>query len=638
MANVKVQIDGIDEFIEVPSGILLSEALTSAGIDVNQPCGGQGRCGRCLVKVEEGKIRRRSSLKLTAEDIEEGYALSCQTVVEGDVKVSIPDQNEIKRTIASDLKAVKVTLPDGYDPKISQSVKVIDLIIPAPTMDDQIDDWNRLKQALKQQAGYSNVSANLDFIRHLSVVLRQSNWNVSVVADFNEAEDALELILIRKSGANSNVYGISVDIGTTTVSVWLVDLLTGEVVSQAVEYNQQIKRGEDVISRIIYSSKSDENSKEMSNLVIGTINELIDRICSRANIDRSEIVKGIIAGNTTMMHLLLEIPTSSIRMSPFIPVINQPPKMKANELNLDINPLAVIDCLPGVASYVGADITAGVFSSGLYKSEKTILFIDVGTNGEIALGSKDWLITCACSAGPAFEGAGVQHGMRATEGAIEEVWINPENFEPDSRVIGDTKPIGICGSGLISIIAEMFTTGVLDKSGNIKLDVKSDRIRKGDHGAEYVISWGKETKSGEDIFITKVDIENLIRAKAAIYAGFSVLADNVGFPLEMVEEIHIGGSFGKYIDVEKAIQIGLMPDMDWENFKFLGNTSVKGAYCALISKDIRNEIDTIASKMTYIELSADNSFFEAFTSALFLPHTDLAKFPNVKQIDIKQDN
>ncbi len=506
-------------------------------------------------------------------------------------------------------------------------------------MDDQIDDWSRLKHALRKQAGYDNVKANLSFIRNLGQVLRESNWNVNVVGDLNQSDGQLELISIKKNSieAKTNVYGLSIDIGTTTVSVWLVDLRTGEVVSQAVEYNQQIKRGEDVISRIIYASKTEENTEELAELVIGTINELIERVCVRSKVDSDNIFKVIISGNTTMMHLLLKIPAKSIRLTPFIPAINQPPKLKASDIQLDINPQAIIDCLPGVASYVGADITAGVYSSGLYKSEKTTLFIDVGTNGEIALGSKDWLITCACSAGPAFEGAGVQYGMRATEGAIEEVWINPSDFYPELGVIGKTKPIGICGSGLISIIAEMFMTGLLDKSGSIKLDANSDRVREGDHGAEYVLAWANETKNGEDLYITNVDIGNLIRAKAAIYAGFTVLADNVGFPLEMVDEIHIGGSFGKYINVEKAIQIGLMPDMDYENFKFLGNTSVRGSYYSLIDMKVRSEIDKIASKMTYIELSADNSFFEAFTSALFLPHTDLSKFPSVKQIGINQE-
>jgi uncharacterized 2Fe-2S/4Fe-4S cluster protein (DUF4445 family) len=304
--------------------------------------------------------------------------------------------------------------------------------------------------------------------------------------------------------------------------------------------------------------------------------------------------------------------------------------MEASEIGLHIHPEARVDCLPGVASYVGADITAGVLSSGLDETEEMTLFIDVGTNGEIVLGNHDLLLTCACSAGPAFEGAGVVDGMRATNGAIEEVWIDGETYEPTCRVIGNTMPKGICGSGLISLLAEAFLTGILDKAGNVNLTLPTPRVREGAHGAEYVVVWGTETESGQDIVLSRVDIDNLLRAKAAIYAGFTVLADQVGIPLETVAKVQVGGAFGKYINVEKAVQIGLLPDMKWEQFEFLGNTSIKGAYMALLDWRKRQQIADIASRMTYIELSADNTFYEAFTSALFLPHTDMSKFPSVQ--------
>jgi uncharacterized 2Fe-2S/4Fe-4S cluster protein (DUF4445 family) len=285
-----------------------------------------------------------------------------------------------------------------------------------------------------------------------------------------------------------------------------------------------------------------------------------------------------------------------------------------------------------VASYVGADITAGVLSSGLSQTDKLTLFMDIGTNGETVLGNADWLITCACSAGPAFEGAGVLYGMRATRGAIEEVWINSQTYEPTYRVIGNKPPRGLCGSGLISLLAELFVTGVIDKAGNVKLDVNTDRVREGEHGPEYVVAWADETDIGEDIVITKVDIDNLLRAKAAIYAGFSVLAKSVGVDLADVEQVLIGGAFGQYINVEKAIQIGLLPDMPWDRFHFLGNTSIRGAYMALLSREMRQRVTEVAGKMTYLELSADNTFYNEFTSALFLPHTDLSLFPSVQAI------
>jgi len=379
----------------------------------------------------------------------------------------------------------------------------------------------------------------------------------------------------------------------------------------------------------------------MRSRVLETINKLLDTACKRVKLENGvaspdRVVKAVIAGNSTMIHLLLGIPANSIRLSPFVTSVNHPPVMSGQEIGLTIHPDAVVDCLPGVASYVGADITAGVLSSGLDTADNVTLFLDVGTNGETVLGNRDWLVTCACSAGPAFEGAGVFNGMRATTGAIEEVWINSDTHEPTYRVIGSVKPKGICGSGLISLLSEAFITGLIDKAGNVNLSLKSSRVREGSHGGEYVVVWGSETESGQDIVLTRIDIDNLLRAKAAIYAGFTVLAENVGIPLETVDKILIGGSFGKYINIEKAIQIGLLPDIEWSRFEFLGNTSVKGAYLALLDWHHRKRITEIAKRMTYIELSADNSFYEAFTSALFLPHTDKTKFPSVLAALVKE--
>jgi uncharacterized 2Fe-2S/4Fe-4S cluster protein (DUF4445 family) len=262
-------------------------------------------------------------------------------------------------------------------------------------------------------------------------------------------------------------------------------------------------------------------------------------------------------------------------------------------------------------------------------TQELSLFVDIGTNGEIVLGDCSWLITCACSAGPAFEGAGVVHGMRATTGAIEEVWVNAESHEVSYRVIGEEKPRGICGSGLISLLAEMFEAGVMDKSGNVDLTLPTKRVRKGAHGGEYVVAWADETAIGEDIAITAVDIDNLMRAKAAIYAGFSVLARSVGLSLADVGQVLIGGAFGQYINVSNAILIGLLPDKPFENFHFLGNTSVRGAYMALLSREMRQRVTEVGQMMTYLELSADNSFFDEFNAAMFLPHTDEAQFPTV---------
>ena len=616
--------------ITVPNGTLLSDAAQQAGIEIGQPCGGQGRCGRCAVQVKSGNIRKRSTMRLSQQAIDDGYALACQSVVEGDAHIYVPPQEKIERNLTTDRVAAEVTVPVDYDFATCQTFKRIPLTLNPPSMDDQTDDWSRVQTALRTQANINEINVSLNSLRSIGTMLRECDWKVTAIIENNPNGGPTRLVNILPCHIDENepLWGVAIDIGTTTVSLWMVDLLTGKVRAQVAEYNGQIARGEDVISRIIFASKNG-GENEMRERVLETIDELLIKAGKRLNARPAEIVKATITGNSTMIHLLLGIPAASIRLSPFITAVNHLPPMTAREIGLHIHPDASVDCLPGVASYVGADITAGVLSSGLDQTEEMTLFIDVGTNGEIVLGNRDLQLTCACSAGPAFEGAGVVNGMRATNGAIEEVWIDGVTYEPSYRVIGNQAPKGICGSGLISLLSEAFLTGVIDKAGNVNLMLPTPRVREGAHGAEYVVAWGTETESGEDIVLSRVDIDNLLRAKAAIYAGFTVLAEQVGIPLETVAKVQVGGSFGKYINVEKAVQIGLLPDVAWDQFEFLGNTSIKGAYMALLDWKKRQQIAEIASGMTYIELSADNTFYEAFTSALFLPHTDMSKFPSV---------
>jgi uncharacterized 2Fe-2S/4Fe-4S cluster protein (DUF4445 family) len=583
-----------------------------------------------------GGVRRRSTIRLTPADIEAGYALACQSVLEGNAVVHVPEQEQIERRMVTDKSARKVEVPFLYDPARDQSLRAVRVTLDEPTLTDAVDDTARLERGLAAH-GVRNPDIPLPLLQALGPRLREANWQVTAIveADTWHRHTPRLLELLPPSAVSHQpstiLFGVAIDIGTTTVTVYLVNLFTGEAINTAAEYNAQIARGEDVISRIIYASKNN-GLAELGGLVRRTINELIGRLADRNHVPRNQIYKATVAGNTTMMHLFLGLPPAPIRLTPYIPTVNRPQPVLASEVGLEIHPLASVDGLPGVASYVGADITAGVLAAGAHEAEGLTLFIDVGTNGEIVLGNKDWLMTCACSAGPAFEGSGVVCGMRAMRGAIEEVWVNSQTFEPTYRVIGETKPKGICGSGLISLLAELYVTGVVDKGGNFKMDLGLSRLREGEHGPEYVVAWGAETALGRDIVLTKVDVDNLLRAKAAIYAGFNVLAQSVGVGLADVERVLIGGAFGKYINVEKAAQIGLLPDLPWERFTFLGNTAVKGAYMALLSRAARAEITAIAEKMTYLELSADNTFYEAFTSALFLPHTDLSLFPTVAKL------
>ncbi len=618
-----------------------------------------------------------------------GYALACQTVVEGDAWITVPPQQAIERRLTTHKAAARVEVPFDYDARRHQPLQRFHLRLDPPDLADQTDDWARVLRALAP-LGVTRPQVSLNVLRTLPSVLRGEDsrgdpsraptdgqegqegqaqghapttindawdmgpapWEVTAVVSldtWDRPDGPPQLLAILPGDQVDRNFGAAVDIGTTTVTVWLVDLESGEVVAQAADYNGQIARGEDVISRIIYAKK-EERLAEMQQLVIGTINRLLEAACKQVGARPDEIFKLAIAGNTTMIHLLLALPPESIRLAPYIPVVNHVPALTAGELGLRAHPQAIVDCLPGIASYVGADISAGVLSTQMDEAAELTLFIDVGTNGETVLGNADWLVTCACSAGPAFEGAGVEHGMRATAGAIEEVWINDATLELSYRVIGRAgeKPKGICGSGLLSLLAEMFVAGVVDKAGSLAPSKsppnsggttgRAPRLREGEHGPEYVIAWGAETAHGRDIAITKVDIDNLMRAKAAIYAGFTVMAQSVGVDLADVSKMLIGGSFGQYINVEKAVQIGLLPDLPappgsaspWDRFQFLGNTAIRGAYMALLRRDVRAHLTDVAGKMTYLELSADNSFYDAFTSALFLPHTDLYKFPSVE--------
>jgi uncharacterized 2Fe-2S/4Fe-4S cluster protein (DUF4445 family) len=332
-----------------------------------------------------------------------------------------------------------------------------------------------------------------------------------------------------------------------------------------------------------------------------------------------------------MEHLFYGIDPAFIREEPYIPAATFFPLIRGKSVDLAIDPQAIIYSVPNVASYVGGDITAGVLVSQIHKQEQVSLFIDIGTNGEIVLGNKDWLVTAACSAGPAFEGSGIKFGMRAMEGAIEEVEIDPRTYEVNFRVIGDVKPIGICGSGMIDALAEMYLNGVIDQKGKIREEIGSKRIRRGESGLEYVLAWRVESAVNKEIVITEVDLDNLIRAKAAIYAGFATLLSHMSMTFGDIEKLYIAGGFGRYIDVERAITIGMLPDLPVEKFQFLGNTSIMGAYYALLCDRLRHEAEEIAKRMTYVELSVSRNFMDEYMSALFLPHTNLDAFPAVKE-------
>jgi uncharacterized 2Fe-2S/4Fe-4S cluster protein (DUF4445 family) len=621
--------------IAVHEGTSIVDAAARAGILIDTPCGGQGRCGRCLVKVEKGHVSDYESPYLTIKQIQQGWVLSCVAKVASDLVISIPskiEQINLASEIATSRKAIATRLNWPLSPAVHQSF----VELPPPNLTDNAADFDRLKSALATEYGLKNLTMDLSLMQKLSQSLRKANWRVTVVTDARNQDGEARLINIYPGHRKQPPLGVALDIGTTNVVAHLVDLSTGRSLNRISAPNKQIACGEDVISRIIYSERRG-GVKQLNRLIIQTINELLEELARKNDLKTTDIDTMVVAGNTVMTHLFLALPPSYIRQEPYIPTTIQFPLVTAGELGVKLNPHALVYCIPSIAAYIGGDITAGVLSSRLFQSSKLSLFLDIGTNGEIVLGNSDWMIGCACSAGPAFEGAGIGCGMPAGTGAIEDVTINSDTLEPTIKVIGDILPLGICGSGMISALAEMLNTGIVDKAGHILLEavshqpsaISNPRIRPGEHGAEYVLCWASDSGTDKDIVLTEVDINNLIRTKAAIYAGITVMLKKLGISPSDIEQLLIGGAFGQHINIERAIQIGLLPNLPWEKFQFLGNTSVSGAFNVLLAEQAQRQAENIAHKITYLELIADNAFMNELTAASFLPHTDSSNFPQI---------
>jgi len=605
--------------VPVSVGTDIFQALKGQGVYLVSSCGGKGTCGKCRVKIIEGRFDAVSYGKLGQKERDEGLVLACRTFPESDLMVEIPKESmlAVGDKIAISRSRDLFELFESFGVDVSPMVKHRCLSVQPPTIHDNISDMERLKRATRD-VGIKGMRFSHGFVSSMAKALRDAGWEIIL----GYTED-LEAGFIDDGSDYRDKYGIAVDIGTTTVVVYLVDLADGRLIDVGSTYNSQMRYGDDVITRIIHATEGGGLS-ELRDTVVADINDLLTPLVERHSLERADIETVVIAGNTTMSHLFWGLDPSPIREEPYIPTVNFFPKWKAGTARLSVNPQAPVYTLPCVASYVGGDIVAGVLASKMHRNSEIALFMDIGTNGEIAVGNNEWLVTAACSAGPCFEGSGIKHGMRATEGAIESVRIDSETFEPELGIVGDSRPIGICGSGMIDAISEMFLARVIDQKGKLVRHVKTDRIREGEDGFEFVLSRG-----AREIVLAEVDIENILRAKAAIYAGVSLLLKEVGFALDAVERVYIAGGFGNYLNVERATILGMLPDLPKHQFSFLGNTSITGAYLSLLSEDLRKEAEEIASRMTYMELSVSRGFMDEYLSALFLPHTDMALFPTV---------
>lgn len=618
--------------IEVASGAELLDAAKSVDVAVSSPCGGKGTCGKCIVRIVEGDVDSDSLGVLSQETVSQRYVLACKTkVLSGDVVVEVPEQDGRaggKFTHASDDASLvrRELFPTKYqfDPlAIKWCVDV-----PGAELEDGLSDYDRFIRRIRADWGKVEIICDLPILRILADVLRAENGKVTTT--ILRGPGTYHVINIEPGDSSVRNFGIAVDVGTTTVAVQLVYLPTGEAIASRADYNDQVVCGLDVISRINYARRPDR-LEELRSRVLKTINSLVRHVSDSHGVRPREICNAVISGNTTMVHLLLGLKPEYIRIDPYTPTVLETPYLTAAEVGLEIHPQSWVYLSPCVGSYVGGDITAGILCTDLATdTEALILFIDIGTNGEIVVGNKDFMMTCACSAGPAFEGGGIGCGMRAAVGAVEKVEVDPAIGVAILETVGDVKPTGICGSGMISLLAELYLTGWLDSAGKLERVRPSPAIKVEGRRASYILAAAEESGTGSPLVITEADIENIIRAKAAIYSACELMMSRLGFTFDDLSEVYIAGGFGRFLDLDKATVIGLIPDLPRSKFRYIGNSSLTGSYMVLISQSFRERQIDIAHKMTYVEIGTEPSYMDKYTGALFLPHTNLDLFPTVK--------
>ena len=616
--------------IKVSAGTELLDTARKAEVEIDSPCGGKGTCCKCIVRIIAGEVESDSLGLLPKSAIDDGYLLACRTKIKDtSLTIEIPEREEIKggkfvETSDDAFLVHQEFLPE--DVKLNPLTTKFKISVPEPQLEDGLSDIDRLTRAVQKEIGEREIIYPLSIVRNIADILRAESGNVTITAI--EEKHRFNVVEIVSGDHTNQHYGIAIDIGTTTVAVQLIDLATSKIISTHTDYNNQLTCGLDVISRINYARKP-ERLEELRCRVLKTIDNLNKQAVKNHSIKPGEISNATISGNTTMIHLLLGLKPEYIRLEPYTPTLLQVPNLKAGEIGIEINPEAHAQISPAVGSYVGGDITAGLLCTDIVNdSEEVNLFLDIGTNGELVVGNRDFLLACACSAGPAFEGGEIKCGMRAAFGAIEGVEVDQKTGKASYWTIGNAKPRGICGSGIISLLANLFLTGWIDAAGKLSRERESPNIQFEGRQAKYIIVPAEESSTGEPIFISEIEIDNIIRAKAAIYSACSLMLKQVGLNFDDLANIYIAGSFGRFIDLEKAIVIGMLPDLPLEKFKYIGNASLMGTYLVLISQDFRQRQLEMAKRMTYMELSTDPSYMDQYTGALFLPHTNAELFPN----------
>ena len=622
--------------MECNVGDNLLELARRGNVAIDAPCSGNGSCGKCRVKLLDGEVESLPSRHISDEEYKEGWRLSCNCKVIGDCRVLVPDiasayQSRMKTADLSSPEEVAIFTKAQEDMvaaglAFGTDLQAVELVMDAPTGDDTMPDIERLTWAIQGATGVEKVKVPYPVMVKLANFLREENWHITVKGSVND--NVFTCMKLCKP-EDKLLVGCAIDIGTTTVSGVLTDLESGKIIAKGSSGNGQIRYGADVINRIIQSAKPGGKKALQDAIVKETLVPVIAKLCQQANVSADSILRLCIGANTTMNHLLVGVDADPVRMDPYIPSFFAWEDLTAKDIGLPANPLAKVILAPNIGSYVGGDITAGALATMMWNAEEMTLFIDLGTNGEIVFGNQDFLMSCACSA---FEGGDISCGMRATDGAVEAVTIDKETMEPTLTIVGNDgqKPVGICGSGIIDIIAELFRCEIINARGLFSREGK--RVARDEHGmGRYILATADETETGREVSINEVDIDNFIRAKGAIYSGIDTLLQSVDMTPECIEKVVVAGGIGSGINMKNAIRIGMLPDVELEKYHYIGNSSLTGAYAMVMSQEANEKCHEVGANMTYLELSTYPGYMDSFVAACFLPHTDASLFPSAAE-------
>ncbi len=640
MPKVVFQIENANPVeIACNEGDNLLELARRANVAIDAPCSGNGSCGKCRVKLVEGEVETIPSRHITQEEFEAGWRLSCNCKVVGDCTVFVPDiasayQSRMKTADLSSPKEIAIFEDCQAQLKASgiaftNQFRAVVVELDEPTLDDTMPDNERLTWALQAALGVERAEIPFGVMVKLASTLRANNFRVCVKG---EVQGDTFLCMGITDPADTAIVGCAIDIGTTTVTMVLTDLVTGKLLAKGSSGNGQIRYGADVINRIIQQSRDGGKKKLQDAIVKDTLNPIIANLCRSAGISARSILRLCVAANTTMNHLFVGVDAEPVRMEPYIPSFFGWKDLKAADLKLPANPLARVQIAPNIGSYVGGDITAGTLAAGLWDKDEMSLFVDLGTNGEIVFGNRDFMMSCACSAGPAFEGGDISCGMRATDGAIEACTIDKDTMEPACTIVGEQgqKPVGICGSGIIDIISELFRCGIINARGLFARE--GERVQRDSHGmGRFVLFTAEQSETGREISINEVDIDNFIRAKGAIFSAIDTLLSAVDMTVDCIDTVYVAGGIGSGINMKNSVNIGMLPDVDLEKYRYIGNSSLTGAYAMVMSDQAEEKCAELGANMTYLELSTHPGYMDNFVAACFLPHTNASLFPNSVQ-------